>query len=122
MAAGCRRQTEKQKEVKESQLAAAFKADGGRSWTPVELAMHYTGPLILNASPLLDMKRQFTPMLILALAALIATPVLAQRKSKRAPSDLVRKPLVPADPTTFPGETEHLGVFLLIGQSNMKGT
>ena len=34
----------------ESQLTAAFTADNGRSWTPVELAMHYTGPLILNAS------------------------------------------------------------------------
>jgi hypothetical protein len=33
----------------ESQLAGAFTADGGRSWTPVEMAMHYTGPLILNA-------------------------------------------------------------------------
>ena len=33
----------------ESNLVAAFTADGGRSWTPVELAMHYTGPLITNA-------------------------------------------------------------------------
>ena len=33
----------------ESQLVAAFSADGGRTWTPVELAMHYTGPLITNA-------------------------------------------------------------------------
>ena len=33
----------------ESQLVAAFTADGGRTWTPVELAMHYTGPLITNA-------------------------------------------------------------------------
>ena len=33
----------------ESQLAAAFTADGGRTWTPVEMAMDYTGPLILNA-------------------------------------------------------------------------
>ena len=33
----------------DSQLVAAFTADGGRSWTPVELAMHYTGPLITNA-------------------------------------------------------------------------
>jgi len=30
----------------DSRLAAAYSADGGRSWTPVELAMHYTGPLI----------------------------------------------------------------------------
>ena len=67
------------------------------------------------------MKRQFTRILILALAMLIATPALAQRKPKRAPADLVRKPFVPADPTTFPGETERLEVFLLLGQSNMKG-
>ncbi len=33
----------------ESQLVGAFTADGGRSWTPVEMAMHYAGPLILNA-------------------------------------------------------------------------
>ena len=33
----------------ESQLVGAFTADGGRSWTQVEMAMHYTGPLILNA-------------------------------------------------------------------------
>lgn len=33
----------------ESQLVAAFTADGGYSWTPVELAMHYTGPLITNS-------------------------------------------------------------------------
>lgn len=33
----------------ESQLVAAFSADGGRSWTPVEMAMAYTGPLIIVA-------------------------------------------------------------------------
>ena len=33
----------------ESQLVGAFSADGGRSWSPVELAMHYTGPLIVVA-------------------------------------------------------------------------
>lgn len=38
-----------QRNSEESQLAGAFTADGGRSWTPVEMAMHYTGPLILNA-------------------------------------------------------------------------
>ncbi len=40
-----------QRNSEESHLAAAFTADGGRSWTPVELAMHYTGPLILNSAP-----------------------------------------------------------------------
>ncbi|MCK5173151.1 MAG: exo-alpha-sialidase [Planctomycetes bacterium] len=33
----------------ESQLVGAFTADSGRSWTPVEMAMHYTGPLITNS-------------------------------------------------------------------------
>ena len=37
------------KNSEESQLVAAFTADGGYSWTPVEMAMKYTGPLILNA-------------------------------------------------------------------------
>lgn len=40
-----------QENSEESQLAAAFTADGGWSWTAVEMAMHYTGPLILNAAP-----------------------------------------------------------------------
>ena len=31
----------------DSQLCAAYSADGGRSWLPVELSMHYTGPLII---------------------------------------------------------------------------
>lgn len=33
----------------DSQLVGAFSADVGRSWTPVEMAMQYAGPLILNA-------------------------------------------------------------------------
>ena len=37
------------KHSEDSQLVAAYSADGGRSWTPVELAMHYTGPLIVVA-------------------------------------------------------------------------
>ncbi len=37
------------KNSEESQLVGAFSADGGRSWTAVEMAMHYTGPLITNA-------------------------------------------------------------------------
>lgn len=31
----------------DAHLAAAYSADGGLSWTPVEMAMHYTGPLII---------------------------------------------------------------------------
>lgn len=37
------------KNSEESQLVAAVTADGGYSWTPVELSMKYTGPLITNA-------------------------------------------------------------------------
>jgi hypothetical protein len=33
----------------DAQLVGAFSADGGLSWTPVEMAMHYTGPLIIVA-------------------------------------------------------------------------
>ena len=40
----------KQENSEESHLVAAFSADGGWSWTPVELSMRYTGPLITNAS------------------------------------------------------------------------
>ncbi|MDP6039708.1 MAG: sialidase family protein [Candidatus Latescibacteria bacterium] len=35
-----------QKNSEESQMVGAFTADGGRSWTQVEMAMHYPGPLI----------------------------------------------------------------------------
>jgi Neuraminidase (sialidase) len=49
----------------ESQLVAAFTADGGYTWTPVELAMRYTGPLITNAGIVETMidgeKRFFLP-------------------------------------------------------------
>jgi hypothetical protein len=38
-----------QENSEESFLVGAFSADSGRTWTPVEMAMHYTGPLILNA-------------------------------------------------------------------------
>ncbi len=32
----------------DSHLAAAYSGDGGRSWNPVELAMTYTGPLVIE--------------------------------------------------------------------------
>ena len=52
----------KQVNSEESHLVAAFTADGGRSWTPVELSMHYTGPLITNAGIVettIDGKKRF---------------------------------------------------------------
>ena len=45
-----------------STVVAAFTADGGYTWTPVEMAMRYTGPLILNAGiieTVIDGKRRF---------------------------------------------------------------
>jgi len=36
------------KNSEDSQLAGAFSADGGITWTSVELAVHYAGPLITN--------------------------------------------------------------------------
>lgn len=35
----------------DSHLVAAYTADGGRSWIPVEMSMGYTGPLIVVAGP-----------------------------------------------------------------------
>jgi hypothetical protein len=35
------------RDSEDSQLVGAYSGDGGLSWTPVELAMHYTGPLII---------------------------------------------------------------------------
>ncbi len=45
----------------------------------------------------------------------------AKNKRKPAPKDLVRTPLVPADLGAFPASTKRLEIFLLMGQSNMKG-
>ena len=54
-------------------------------------------------------------------AAVKSSGVRSKRPRKPAPPDLVKTPLVPADITKFPGETESLEIFLLMGQSNMKG-
>jgi hypothetical protein len=45
----------------------------------------------------------------------------AQTKTKPAPSDLNKQPLVPADAAELPAGTERVDIFLLMGQSNMKG-
>lgn len=52
----------KQENSEESHLIGAFTADGGRSWTQVELAVRYTGPLITNAGvveTVIDGKKRF---------------------------------------------------------------
>lgn len=45
----------------------------------------------------------------------------AQERKKRAPEDLVQTPLVAADISSLPESMEEVKVFLLMGQSNMKG-
>ena len=42
----------------DSHLDAACSGDGGRSWNPVELAMHYTGPLFILGIPTVDEERE----------------------------------------------------------------
>lgn len=50
-------------------------------------------------------------------------PKTAVKKKAVRPllADLNTRPFVPVDVSLFPDETDHLDVFLLIGQSNMKG-
>ena len=54
-------------------------------------------------------------------AAVRSSAAPSKRPRKPAPPDLVKTPLIPADITKFPGDTERLEIFLLMGQSNMKG-
>ena len=54
-------------------------------------------------------------------AAVKSSVAPRKRTPKPAPPDLVKTPLVPADLSKFPGDTERLEIFLLMGQSNMKG-
>ncbi len=51
----------------------------------------------------------------------LSLPGLAQPKRKPAPGDLVTTPLVPADISRLPDGMEQVEIYLLIGQSNMKG-
>jgi hypothetical protein len=53
--------------------------------------------------------------------ALLALPASAQKKQKPAPADLVKTPFEAVDASSLPEQTDHLDIFLLIGQSNMKG-
>lgn len=58
---------------------------------------------------------------VVRIAAVKSTASPKKRKRKPAPIDLVKTPLVPTDITKFPGKFKRLDVFLLLGQSNMKG-
>jgi hypothetical protein len=61
---------------------------------------------------------------VIALGALAPVEVFAARRKKAAtvksdkPAEL---PLQPADVTKLPAGVQHLDLFLLMGQSNMKG-
>ena len=61
-----------------------------------------------------------TLLTVLVLVAL--SPLsMAERKPKPAPPDLTKPPLDAADVTTLPKGMDRVDVFLLMGQSNMKG-
>ena len=54
-------------------------------------------------------------------AAVKSSAAPKQRSRKPVAPDLVKTPLVSADLSKFPDDTERLEIFLLMGQSNMKG-
>lgn len=60
---------------------------------------------------------------IFVIIALLAVPPLsmAQRKPKPAPPELTKSPLEAADMAALPVGMDRVDVFLLMGQSNMKG-
>jgi len=60
---------------------------------------------------------------ILVLIALVALAPwsMAQKKPKPAPPDLTRSPLDAVDMTKLPKGMDRVDIFLLMGQSNMKG-
>jgi hypothetical protein len=53
--------------------------------------------------------------------AAVKNTAKARKKKKPAPQDLVKTPFIPADLNEFPARTKRLEIFLLMGQSNMKG-
>ena len=59
------------------------------------------------------------------LALLTVAPILTaqtnQRKKKAAPADLTKPPLIEADLSVLPKNMEQVDLFILMGQSNMKG-
>lgn len=65
------------------------------------------------------------PLLLLPALALLASPALSQQKAQKSgrvgTPPPVKPPLVAADPVELPEGTDRLDLYLLIGQSNMKG-
>ncbi|MFP6905184.1 MAG: sialate O-acetylesterase [Verrucomicrobiota bacterium] len=60
--------------------------------------------------------------IILVLIGLLLSPwAMAQKQPKPAPSDLTKPPLDAADIIELPKEMDRVDIFLLMGQSNMKG-
>ncbi len=60
--------------------------------------------------------------IILVLIGLLLSPwAIAQKQPKPAPSDLTKPPLDAADIIELPKEMDRVDIFLLMGQSNMKG-
>ena len=61
--------------------------------------------------------------ILLAIISFIAiySPLMGQEKLRPAPSDLTGPPLEEADISTLPSGIDRIEIFLLMGQSNMKG-
>ena len=62
-----------------------------------------------------------TLLLTLIHVIIFSQLTFAQARKKPSPPDLVKTPFEPADIAAFPEATERVDVFLLMGQSNMKG-
>lgn len=61
-------------------------------------------------------------ILLTLISLVILIPVAsAQARKKGPPPDLVNSPFEPADISVLPEGMEHVDIFLLMGQSNMKG-
>lgn len=97
-----------QENSEESQLAAAYSADGGRSWIQVELAMHYTGPLITNATiveTVIDGKKKY-------LLPAHRNTLAADPRGSRDHFILSSSSLLEWDLEAFIPQPEHARVFL----------
>ncbi len=57
----------------------------------------------------------------LILLIVFSQPCLSQQRKKSAPPDLNMTPFVPVDVSQLPNGMERVDIFLLMGQSNMKG-
>jgi hypothetical protein len=60
-------------------------------------------------------------LIVVVLVTAFSSLGISQQRKKSAPADLNPTPFVPADVSELPGGMKQVDVFLLMGQSNMKG-